>query len=373
LQLGASLQYIYLTNGILIGLAVVPIALTVSWKKTNKSAVILGSLLGLIAGICSWVTTTWLLYVELSIATTGETTAQLIGNIISISVGAGVMFIGSLVRPQNFNFELMKLKILVVDYKIRSLIQKDTDEKQSRRDVRFTYRYSIALSLVLVVVWPLPLYFSGYVFSLQMYSFWVGIAVAWTGIAACVIVLLPLIESRAGIMQVLKRMTDTSALMRHGVSDSTTPPSETRFHTPEEDTTIQLKKVLVAIVGSLSSLRALSYAESIFTRNRIARVYMLHVMEWTDDEDESVDAAIISQMEKEGRKMLRSLAISRQYADYEKVVRLGDPATKIVEIADRLDVDLIVMGKVLSRAGGNIGYVTSKVLQLTSRPVTLIR
>lgn len=94
MQLGASLQYIYLANGILIGLAVVPIALTVSWKKTNKSAVILGSLLGLIAGICSWVTTTWLLYVELSIATTGETTAQLIGNIISISVGAGVMFIG---------------------------------------------------------------------------------------------------------------------------------------------------------------------------------------------------------------------------------------------------------------------------------------
>lgn len=62
LQLGASFQYIYLAMGILIGPAVVPIALTVSWKKTNRSAAILGSLLGLTAGICSWTTTTWLLY-----------------------------------------------------------------------------------------------------------------------------------------------------------------------------------------------------------------------------------------------------------------------------------------------------------------------
>jgi urea-proton symporter len=374
LQLGASLQYIYLAMGILIGPAVVPIALTVSWKKTNKTAVILGALVGLIAGICSWVTTTWLLYGELTIATTGETTPLLIGNIVSISVGAGVVLIGSLMRPQNFNFELMKQKILVVDSKIRSIIEIDTNDKQLRRDARFTYRYTIALSLVLVVVWPLPLYFSGYVFSLQVYSLWVGIAVVWAGIAACTIVLLPLIESRVGIIQVLKRITDTSALMRHEVTEFTTPQSETRSHTPGEDTTIQLKKVLVAIDGSLSSLRALSYADSIFAKNRTARVYMVHVMEWTDDEDESVDAVIVSQMEQEGRKMLRSLAISRQNADYERVVRLGDPATKIVEIANRLDIDLIVMGtKGLSRAQASVGHVTAKVLQLTSRPVTLIR
>jgi urea-proton symporter len=37
LQLGASLQYIYLAMGILIGPAVVPIALTVSWKKPAKA------------------------------------------------------------------------------------------------------------------------------------------------------------------------------------------------------------------------------------------------------------------------------------------------------------------------------------------------
>ncbi len=81
--------------GILIGSAVVPIALIVSWKKTNRGPAILGSLLGLTAGICSWTTTTWLLYGQLSIITTGEMTPLLIGNVVSISVGAAVVIIGT--------------------------------------------------------------------------------------------------------------------------------------------------------------------------------------------------------------------------------------------------------------------------------------
>jgi hypothetical protein len=187
MQLGASLQYIYLATGILIGPAVVPIALTVSWKKTNKNAAIMGSSLGLAADICSWIATTWLLYGHLSIATTGETTPLLIGNVLSISVGATVVVFGSLLKPQNFNFDLMKQKILVVDDRIRSIIEKDTNDNQLKRDARFTYRYAIALTLVLVVVWPLPLYFSGYVFSLFVYSLWVGLGFAWASIAAGVL------------------------------------------------------------------------------------------------------------------------------------------------------------------------------------------
>ena len=63
----------------------------------------------------------------------------------------------------------MKQKIPVVDDRIRSIIE-DTNDNQLERDARFTYRYAITLSLVLLVVWPLPLYFSGCVFSLFVVS-----------------------------------------------------------------------------------------------------------------------------------------------------------------------------------------------------------
>jgi SSS family transporter len=375
LQLGASLQYIYLAMGILIGPAVVPIALTVSWKKTNKNSAILGSLLGLTAGVCSWTGATWFLYGELSITTTGETTPLLVGNVVSISIGAIVVVVGSLFKPQNFNFDLMKQKILVVDERIRSIIEKDTDDKQLKRDARFTYRYAIALALILVVVWPLPLYFSGYVFSMFVYSIWVGLAFAWASIAAGIIILLPLIESRAGIIQVLKKIAGaTFPLGQRGSVAPLQHYEPNHRKTMSEHPLMEFKKILVAIDGSLSSLRALSYASTLFPPYITPKIYIMHVMEWSDEEDESVDDTLVSQMEQEGRKLLRNVALSSRNPDCERIVKLGDPAIKIAETAEKLEVDVIIMGtKGLGRTEASVGKVTGKVLRLTSRPTILIK
>jgi SSS family transporter len=378
MQLGASLQYVYLAMGILIGPAVIPVALTVSWKKTNKNAAILGSIVGLSAGISSWISATWLLYGQLSIATTGEIVPLLIGNVVSILVGGAIVVIGSLFKPQDFNFDLMKQKILVVDDRIRSIIERDTNEDQLKRDARFTYRYAIALSLILVVVWPLPLYFSGYVFSLSIYTLWVGLAFAWTGIAAGVIIFLPLIESRSGIAQVLRKIAGAPASLsmhaRKRDLDQENGSSLRNVEYENDEGIGQTKKILVAVDGSLASLRALSYANTIFGSGPKPKIFMLHVMEWTDEEDESIDEGLVSQMEQEGRKMLRSVALSSRSSGSERIVKLGDPAIKIAEMADKLEVDMIIMGtKGLGRTDMNVGHVTGKVLRLTSRPTLLVK
>jgi len=315
------------------------------------------------------------LYGQLSIVTTGETTPLLIGNVVSISVGATVVVIGSLFKPQNFNFDLMKQKILVVDDRIRSIIEKDTNDDQLKRDARFTYRYAIALSLVLVVVWPLPLYFSGYVFSMFVYSLWVGLAFAWASIAAGIIVLLPLIESRVGIIQVFKKIAGASASLGEGRRETPFQLNDTSLSNAyERDGEMQSKKILVAVDGSLASLRALSYANSLFTSHSRPKIFLMHVMEWSDEEDETVDEVLVSQMEHEGRKMLRGVALSSRNPNCERIVKLGDPAVKIAEMADKLEVDIIIMGtKGLGRAEASVGHVTSKVLRLTSRPTVLIK
>ena len=46
--LGISLGYMYLTMGIIIGPSVIPITIALIWKKTNKNAIITGSLVGLV-------------------------------------------------------------------------------------------------------------------------------------------------------------------------------------------------------------------------------------------------------------------------------------------------------------------------------------
>jgi urea-proton symporter len=126
-QIGASLQYVYLTMGILIGSSVVPISLSVVWSKANKGAAISAAIAGLICGVLAWISSADVLYGEVSIASTGQIIPLLIGNIVSISIGAVITLTGSIVKPDNFNFNVMKQRILVVDDKIRSIIQHDSD------------------------------------------------------------------------------------------------------------------------------------------------------------------------------------------------------------------------------------------------------
>ena len=69
--------------------------------------------------------------------------------------------------------------------------------------------------------------------------------------------------------------------------------------------------------------------------------------------------------------MLLSVALSSRNPDCERIVKLGDPAIKIAEIADKLEVDIIIMKTKGTEA--SVGQVTGKVLRLTSRPTVLIK
>jgi urea-proton symporter len=52
----------------------------------------------------------YILYGEVSISSTGEEIPLLFGNITSISVGAALAIIISVIRPNYFNFEVKKQK-----------------------------------------------------------------------------------------------------------------------------------------------------------------------------------------------------------------------------------------------------------------------
>ncbi|MGH9876074.1 MAG: sodium:solute symporter family transporter, partial [Nitrososphaerales archaeon] len=299
LQVGASLQYVYLTMGVLIGSAVVPITLAVVWKRTNKVAATIGAVAGLASGVVVWLICAYLFYGEVSVSTTGQNIPLLVGNLTSILVGAALTLLGSIIRPENFDFRLMKQKILIVDAKIRRLIERENDEDYLKRSSKFGYRVAITLTLVLVVAWPMPLYLSGYIFSETVYSIWVGIAVVWAGAAATVIILLPLIESRAGIIRVLQKIGQGPYEIKqhYGANNYDYDSSELEYQ----------KKILVPLDGSQQSLRALNYAANLYdsTHRAKARIYILNVIEWADESEESIDEELAAAMEEQGRRMLR--------------------------------------------------------------------
>jgi SSS family transporter len=379
LQIGASLQYVYLAMGILIGPAVIPITLSIIWKKTNGKAVIAGALLGLFCGIICWIVTASLMYDKLTISSTGQTIPLLVGNMMSVSISGAICVSWSLLKPEDFNFNIMKQRIIVVDEKIRSIIDRDSDDNLLKSVARFSYKYAISISIILVIIWPLPLYFSGYVFSFDVYLVWVTISIVWAVGGALVVTLQPLIEARSSILRVLTNMFSPNFLrLTLGSKEGTNGPnpamSSSDKFTLTEMKSLPNKTILVAIDGSLQSLRALNYAIQIFESTPKVKILVLNVIEWANESEDSVDTDLALRMEEKGRKMLGSVLIKNNFQKCERIVKLGDPATKITEVAERNHADMIIMGtKGLGNATEDLGSISGRVVGRTPIPVLLIK
>jgi urea-proton symporter len=204
LAMGLSLGFVYLAMGVLIGSAVIPIALTITWKKTDKNAAVAGAIGGLLVALAAWIGTAITLPAyggQLSLASLGDNFSMLYGNVAGILVGGAITAFGSLARNKVFDWEKIKEKITLVE----ATDVETQDEATLAKAFRFSLKGGGLMTLALIVFWPLPLYFSGYVFDLSFYGLWVGIAVAWVSAATFFIVGLPIIQASGGIKQVVTR------------------------------------------------------------------------------------------------------------------------------------------------------------------------
>jgi hypothetical protein len=82
------------------------------------------------------------------------------------------------------------------------LVKREQDEVQLKKAFKFSLKGGGILTLIVIIFWPMPLYFSGYVFDFGFYGLWVGIAIVWVTTASAFIIGLPIIESRQGFAKV---------------------------------------------------------------------------------------------------------------------------------------------------------------------------
>ncbi|KAG6859950.1 hypothetical protein C0995_001386 [Termitomyces sp. Mi166 len=103
--IGVSMGWLYTFMGVVLGSAVLPIALCVTWRKANKCGCITGAVGGFIAGLVAWLVTTAKLNAGvINVTTSGGDLEMLAGNLASIGVG-GIIALGwSYISPANFDF-----------------------------------------------------------------------------------------------------------------------------------------------------------------------------------------------------------------------------------------------------------------------------
>lgn len=369
-HVGLSLQYIYMSMGILIGSAVGPVSLSLLWKKTNKVSTSLSAIFGLGLGVAVWLYSAYFMFGNISISSTGHDLPLLYGNLTSITSGFLLVILGTILKPDNFNFNITKQRIVVVDEKTRSIINEDQNDSILKKFSMAGYKYGILITFFLVVLWPLPLFFSGYVFSYDFFLIWIYLGIGWIMAVSCFLIFKPVIESKNEIKQVFFRMLLN---IKYIFQEKNTQNNfYNKSASSSYDEIICSKRILVAIDGSLPSIRAMEFSDRFFSFDSM--VYVLYVIEWSDlDQEEVYDDELLKHMEKEGRLVLSSLFV-KNFKRCERLIKIGTPSTKIIQTAKDLNIDIIVIGCTgLGNSQGQFGHVAKKILSDSEKPVLFLK
>eukprot|EP00775_Hariotina_reticulata_P012232 gene12232-12370_t len=200
MKIGLSLGWVYLFMGVVIGSAVIPIAFSITWAKCSAAGAVGGAIAGQIGAIITWLVVAKSLSGELTINSLGGDFPMLAGNVVAIGFSGLVCVVLSLIKPQNYDWALMKEIPMIEDDTDTHMVE--NDPAALTRALKWTWITGGVLTLVLVIAWPLLALPAG-VFSKPYFTMWIIIAITW-GLVACLICLiLPWWESRAHVKKIL--------------------------------------------------------------------------------------------------------------------------------------------------------------------------
>jgi hypothetical protein len=118
----------------------------------------------------------------------------------------------------------------------------------------------------------------------------------------------PIIESKREISIVLSNLLFIIR-SKFQVRNYDNKFSLSKNNTSENPINTNFKRILVAVDGFMSSIRALDYTSHVFQADSI--IYVVHIIEWPDDYEQNTeyDTELMKRVEKEGRLVLSSIPL----------------------------------------------------------------
>jgi len=193
--IGFQLGFVYMSMGVLIGSAVGPASLSILLEKANGFWIAGAALGGFVLGVFSWVMQAKNEYGDTTIEYLGKDMPLVIGNVVAIMSGLTIAGLGSIIFPdKEFKWHMLNDRIPLVD-DIEP--PKDADETGDKLEiqVKIAEGASVLLTVVLILLWPLPMHYGVGVFGEGRFTVWVAVEMLWAIIGAVVIVGLPAYET----------------------------------------------------------------------------------------------------------------------------------------------------------------------------------
>lgn len=206
-EIGLSLGWVYLFMGIVIGSAVFPIYSCLTWDKCSSVAAISGAVIGQLGAVVAWLVTCQAYYKTIDVDTLGGDYPMLAGNVTALGLSTIVTAILSYMYPQNYNFDDMKNGIRMIEEDGTDKLDDEGEDSIEglNKALRWTLRWGTALTVLLVVVWPVLALPAG-VFSKGYFTFWTVISLVWGLLATVAMIFLPIWEARVAILTTAKNV-----------------------------------------------------------------------------------------------------------------------------------------------------------------------
>ncbi|KAH7324689.1 urea active transporter [Stachybotrys elegans] len=245
---GISMGWLYLWMGVMISAAVIPATLTLFWRRQNWIAAAGSPILGLICALIAWtVTCSQEFDGVLSIDNLGSNNPMLAGNVVALL--SPIIFVPVLTfafGADDYNW-LSMAAIKQGDDANTSALEGDTETGSDRgqnvtlvapeqdmvklnKASRLAKWLTVVMAVSLLVLWPMPMYGSGYVFSKPFFTGWVTVGIIWIFCSAGAVGVFPLWEGRHSMVRVAKGIVGIKT--GAGVTEAIEGKVEKIPHTP---------------------------------------------------------------------------------------------------------------------------------------------
>ena len=213
---GVSMGYLYLLMGVIISAAVLPATLGLMWSGQNKWTAALTPPLGLACALIAWLVTAKKTCGALNVDCTGSNNPMLAGNVVALlSPLLFVPIFTLLFGLDKYDWASMAairkgddhdmaeaahmdLELVPGEANI-SAAEEAIEQEKLLRASKIAKTMTVILTLALLILWPMPMYGSGYIFSKKFFTGWVVVGIIWLIGSLCCVGIFPLWEGRQAL------------------------------------------------------------------------------------------------------------------------------------------------------------------------------
>ena len=242
---GISMGYLYVMMGTIISSAVLPATLALTWSGQNRWAATLSPIFGLAAALIAWLVTAQKECGTLDVACTGSNNPMLAGNVVALLSPVVLIPIFTLIFGlDRYDWQSMMAIRRADDHDVADAAGVDIEtvpgghvettdefEEEQRKLVRagkISKSATIVLTLAFLVLWPMPMYGSGYVFSKPFFTGWVTVGIIWIFGSLGAVGLFPIWEGRKTLASTFRFiLADAAGKKKKRPSEEPTPVEAT--------------------------------------------------------------------------------------------------------------------------------------------------